>query len=126
MTNEDKAKKVADRIADKIQTSETVNSYGDGDWNNLQSRLDAMYQEIRTGKPAPKPAPKIETQSVFVPNTKPSTQTSIAVHPSQERFNINEAIVDELVEFFEKEKACSFEPNGKPCDHCAMCSSRGF
>jgi len=25
-----------------------------------------------------------------------------------------------------KEKACTFEPNGKPCDHCAMCSSRGF
>jgi hypothetical protein len=34
--------------------------------------------------------------------------------------------VAELVEFFETEKKCSVEPGGKPCDHCSMCSSRGF
>jgi hypothetical protein len=49
-----------------------------------------------------------------------------ADHPSQERFGIEEATVAELVEFFEKEKKCSIDPSGKPCDHCAMCSSRGF
>lgn len=47
-------------------------------------------------------------------------------HPSQERFGIEEATVAELVEFFESEKKCSVEPGGKPCDHCSMCSSRGF
>ena len=47
-------------------------------------------------------------------------------HPSQERFGVEEATVAELVEFFESEKKCSVEPGGKPCDHCAMCSSRGF
>ena len=47
-------------------------------------------------------------------------------HPSQERFGVEEATVTELVEFFESEKKCSVEPGGKPCDHCAMCSSRGF
>ncbi|CAN5873094.1 hypothetical protein BH18ACI4_BH18ACI4_05720 [soil metagenome] len=47
-------------------------------------------------------------------------------HPSQEKFGVEEATVAELVDFFEKEKACSLEPGGKPCDHCAMCSSRGF
>jgi len=47
-------------------------------------------------------------------------------HPSQERFAIEEATVSELVEFFENEKKCSVEPGGKPCDHCSMCSSRGF
>jgi hypothetical protein len=47
-------------------------------------------------------------------------------HASQERFGIEEATVTELVEFFESEKKCSVEPGGKPCDHCAMCSSRGF
>jgi hypothetical protein len=51
---------------------------------------------------------------------------SAASHPSQERFGIEEATVAELVEFFESEKKCSVEPGGKPCDHCAMCSSRGF
>ena len=47
-------------------------------------------------------------------------------HPSQERFGVEEATVSELVDFFQNEKACSLEPGGKPCDHCAMCSSRGF
>ncbi|MDQ3667350.1 MAG: hypothetical protein M3410_12390 [Acidobacteriota bacterium] len=47
-------------------------------------------------------------------------------HPSQEKFGVEEATVSELVDFFEKEKICSLEPGGKPCDHCAMCSSRGF
>jgi hypothetical protein len=47
-------------------------------------------------------------------------------HPSQERFGVEEAAVSELVEFFENEKQCSVDPSGKPCDHCAMCSSRGF
>ena len=49
-----------------------------------------------------------------------------AAHPSQEKFGVEEAAVSELVDFFEKEKACSIEPGGKPCDHCAMCSTRGF
>ena len=47
-------------------------------------------------------------------------------HPSQQRFGVEEATVAELVEFFESEKKCSMDPSGKPCDHCAMWSSRGF
>jgi hypothetical protein len=49
-----------------------------------------------------------------------------AAHPSQERFGIEEAAVSELVDFFEGEKKCELEPGGKPCDHCAMCNTRGF
>ncbi len=26
----------------------------------------------------------------------------------------------------ENEKACAFEPNDRPCDHCSMCTARGF
>ena len=47
-------------------------------------------------------------------------------HPSMEKFGVEEAVVSELVDYFVKEKTCSVEPGGKPCDHCAMCSSRGF
>lgn len=47
-------------------------------------------------------------------------------HPSLDRFGVEEATVSELVDFFQNEKTCSLEPGGKPCDHCAMCSSRGF
>ena len=63
------------------------------------------------GEAAPQPA---------VYNSQP------AEHSSQERFGVEEAAVTELVEFFENEKKCSVDPSGKPCDHCAMCSSRGF
>ena len=49
-----------------------------------------------------------------------------AAHPSQEKFGVEEAAVSELVDFFEGEKRCELEPGGKPCDHCAMCSTRGF
>jgi hypothetical protein len=47
-------------------------------------------------------------------------------HPSLERFGVEEATVSKLVDYFQNEKTCSMEPGGKPCDHCAMCSSRGF
>jgi hypothetical protein len=49
-----------------------------------------------------------------------------ASHPSQERFGVEEATVSELVDYFQNEKTCTVEPGGKPCDHCSMCSSRGF
>jgi hypothetical protein len=49
-----------------------------------------------------------------------------SLHPSQEKFAVAEAIADEIFAGITKEKACTFEPNGKPCDHCSMCSSRGF
>jgi hypothetical protein len=49
-----------------------------------------------------------------------------ATHPSQERFGVEEATVSELVDYFEGEKKCELDPSGKPCDHCAMCSTRGF
>jgi hypothetical protein len=47
-------------------------------------------------------------------------------HPSQEHFNDIGEAVSELVEFFDREKTCTVEPGGKPCDHCGLCSSRGF
>jgi acyl carrier protein len=48
------------------------------------------------------------------------------IHPSQDRFAVAEAVADSVFGIKSKEKACTFEPNDKPCDHCSMCSSRGF
>lgn len=47
-------------------------------------------------------------------------------HPSLEKFAIDEAVAHQSNKFPETEKPCIFEPNGKPCDHCSMCNSRGF
>ena len=84
---------------------------------------------------APQPSISWEdrSQSESQPQFVPATQSpwvrdfgAAPAHVSEERFGVEEAAVSELVEFFESEKKCSVEPGGKPCDHCAMCSSRGF
>lgn len=48
------------------------------------------------------------------------------IHPSGDRFAVLEAVADKIVDGLKKEKACAFEPNDRSCDHCSMCSSRGF
>jgi hypothetical protein len=76
-----------------------------------------------------KQPPALSTTSPWLgrmPSMLGTDSPQTASHPSQERFGVEEAAVTELVEFFEKEKKCTVEPGGKPCDHCAMCSSRGF
>lgn len=46
-------------------------------------------------------------------------------HPSRKRFEIPEGVSNENGDG-ETEKICPYEPTGKPCDHCSMCSSLGF
>jgi hypothetical protein len=87
--------------------------------SELQSRLVQIESKVTAG-------------SVSVDSRSPGRVHSPwlagvnAEHTSQERFGVEEATVSELVDFFQSEKTCSLEPGGKPCDHCAMCSSRGF
>ena len=61
------------------------------------------------------------------PSTIPHSTLRIphSQDPSLDKFNVAEAIADEIFAGIKKEKACQFEP-GKPCDHCSMCNSRGF
>jgi hypothetical protein len=91
-----------------------------------------------SSRPSPKGAPSAvrnsdqtsaDRFSEFMPPTHSPWLSGVyipATHASQERFGVEEATVSELVEFFENEKKCSMEPGEKPCDHCDMCSSRGF
>lgn len=46
-------------------------------------------------------------------------------HPSLDKLSVAEAIADSIFAGITREKACQFEPD-KPCDHCAMCNTRGF
>ena len=59
-------------------------------------------------------------------SSQPAPSAISSNHPSLEKFGIAEAIADAIIDAKSKEKACTFEPNDKPCDHCSMCSSRGF
>jgi hypothetical protein len=82
-----------------------------GTLNDIQNRLTQIETKVNSS------APRLQSPWLAGVN---------ASHPSQERFGVEEATVAELVDFFQNEKTCSIEPGGKPCDHCAMCSSRGF
>lgn len=121
---EDQARLMADRIARRVAASPSSSPSGGGDvvselaamrasLNELQNRLIQIESKIRYEPAAPR------THSPWLAGVN-------ADHPSLERFGVEEATVSELVDFFQNEKNCTLEPGGKPCDHCAMCSSRGF
>jgi hypothetical protein len=80
------------------------------------SEQGTAQQQSQQSKPTTDGVRSPWLSSIYVP----------ATHPSQERFGVEEATISELVDFFEGEKKCELEPGGKPCDHCAMCSTRGF
>src|SRR4051812_26879443 len=65
---------------------------------------------------------KIESEM----NRPTQHQPTAKPHYSAERFTVIEAVADDIAASLSNEKTCSFEPNGRPCDHCSMCSSRGF
>ncbi len=100
--------------------------------NDLQKRLTQIEAKVRESGTASGSASRPITE-VTRERRAPLTHSpwlagvnASVAHPSQERFGVEEATVTELVDFFEKEKTCGIEPGGKPCDHCAMCSTRGF
>lgn len=110
----DQAKLVAERIARRMSGTTDVStelSAIRGTLNEIQHRLTQIESKVRAE------APRVHSPWLAGVN---------ASHPSQERFGVEEATVAELVDFFQTEKTCTLEPGGKPCDHCAMCSSRGF
>ena len=66
---------------------------------------------------------KLVAESVRV---QPAVLETRSDHPSLDKSTIAEAIAGAVIDGKPIEKACTFEPNNRPCDHCAMCSSRGF
>ena len=104
------AQNLAEKIALLLQT-ETPNA----DLNSLQSSLEKINQRLD----------RIESQ-ISVENSKFQFPNSKSFHSSQEKFTNLEDLADEIINDLQTEKACPYEPTGKPCDHCAMCNSRGF
>jgi len=101
-------KKLAERIAKLLETEQQGSDLASvfaslEKINHRLDKLEASYSNPKSQIPMPK-----------------------STHPSQEKFAVLEAVADQIIEGLKNEKACTFEPNGKPCDHCSMCSSRGF
>ena len=99
-------RKLAERIA-KILEAEPQQS----DVATLFASIEKLNHRLEKLEAAVNPQTEIRTQPV---------------HASLDKFDVAEAVADEIFVGIHKEKACAFEPNGKPCDHCAMCNSRGF
>jgi hypothetical protein len=110
MANE-QTQKLAERIAALLQESEN----GADDSAFLRTSLEKINRRLD----------KIESQFA-AQAPPPSIHVSPTAHPSQEKFVNIEELADEIIKNLQNEKACPYEPTGKPCDHCAMCSSRGF
>jgi hypothetical protein len=97
--------------------------------SELQKKLAQLEAKVSLESPESHSRSGSTKSAVQVPSTHSPWLAGVNAslsHPSQEKFGVEEAVVSELVDFFEKEKICSVEPGAKPCDHCAMCSSRGF
>ena len=101
---------LADKIALLLQT-ETRNS----DSHSLHASLEKINQRLD----------QIESQIAFQ-NPKSQIPNPKSNHSSQEKFTNLEELAGEIINNLQTEKACPYEPTGKPCDHCAMCNSRGF
>ena len=122
----DHAREMAERIARRVGGAAARPKDGDivselaavrATLDQLQNKLVQIESKVGSSAPTAVAAPRVQSPWLAGVN---------ANHPSMERFGVEEATVSELVDFFQNEKACSLEPGGKPCDHCAMCSSRGF
>ncbi len=101
---------LAEKIARLLQT-ETQNA----DFYSLQLSLEKINRRLDL----------IESQ-IANQSLKSEIRNIKSVHSSQEKFTNLEELADEITNNLQTEKACPSEPTGKPCDHCAMCSSRGF
>jgi hypothetical protein len=122
----DQARRIAERIAKRVAApSSSVTGGGDisselaamrASLGELQNRLIQIESRVRG----------VSTSGSEVPQMHSPWLGGVNAHPSQERFGVEEATVSELVDYFQSEKTCTIEPGGKPCDHCSMCSSRGF
>lgn len=148
-TNQDQAREIAERIARRVSgssssSSSTAQQPGSevssqlaavrAGINDLQRKLAQLEATVSSSSSEPIPQQTTVQQVSNSPQRAGLTTHSPWLaginnsysHPSEEKFGVEEATVSALVDFFEKEKLCSVEPGGKPCDHCAMCSSRGF
>ena len=148
-TDQDQAREIAERIARRVSgSSSSSSSTGRQQGSEVSSQLAAVragindlqrkLAQLEAAVSSSSAEPNVRQSSPPQGSTSPQRAGPVThspwlaginssySHPSEEKFGVEEATVSALVDFFEKEKLCSVEPGGKPCDHCSMCSSRGF
>ena len=149
-SEQDRVRELAERVARRLGDAPRAEGAAGDDLaalraslHEIQRRLAHIESHLKHGEDcaqgASKPAARPDDSAArgssasHSPAQTPARSTWLsgtyvpaASHPSQEQFaGLGEA-VSELVEFFENEKTCTVEPGEKPCDHCGLCSARGF
>ena len=154
-SEQDRARELAERVARRLSDAKREQGEGSGGGElavmraslaEIQRRLAHIESHITHGEDCgdgalqSNDARSLRDSSSTSSNNNPSstaqtqprstwlsgTYVPATSHPSQEQFEGLGEAVSELVEFFEREKTCTLEPGGKPCDHCGQCSARGF
>ena len=137
----DQARLIAERIAQRVSQQPVTTREKSSRMSDISAELSAMRASLeqlqhklvqieakvtRSGEGGYSQPPATTPRVPLTHSPWLAGVNAMSIHPSQERFGVEEATVSELVDFFQNEKTCSVEPGGKPCDHCSMCSTRGF
>jgi len=152
-SEQDRVRELAERVARRLgdATREQAGAEGSGGGElaavraslaEIQRRLSHIESHITHGEDCGHGARQSDdagsastsSSTSSTRNTSPQARSTwlsgtyvpVTSHPSHEQFEGLGEAVSELVEFFEREKTCTLEPGGKPCDHCGQCSARGF
>ena len=120
--NPDHARELARRIAARLSSNSSASSGAPADLSALRSTLSEIRQRLDRieAQIAPAGNTSAPPTAAYSPWTPPAQDASL------DRFDVEEAAVADMVDYFEATKKCDMEPGNKPCDHCSMCSSRGF
>lgn len=110
---QDKVQKLAAQIAALLQEDEKKPD----DFAVLRTSIDKISERLTNIEEKLETSPMRPSSFILHPSQS---------HPSQEKFQNLEELADKIINSYQNEKACPYEPTGKPCDHCAMCNSRGF
>lgn len=100
---------LAERLADPLQGNDQRSD------EFLHSSLEKFNERLKNVE-----------QILSLQNPQSAIRSPQSNHSSQEKFLNLEELAAETINGLKDEKACPFEPAGKPCDNCAMCNSRGF
>ena len=152
-SEQDRARELAERVARRLGDAPREQAGGEGSGGGelaamraslaeIQRRLTHIESHLTHGEDCGHGAPpSSDARSTATSSSTSSTRNAASQtrstwlsgtyvpaisHPSQEQFEGLGEAVSELVEYFEREKTCTLEPGGKPCDHCGQCSARGF
>jgi hypothetical protein len=121
-TAPDHARELARRIASRLEANKAAPAgIAPSDVAGLRDLLAQVSRRLDQIESTIAPVGATAPTGAYSPWAPPA-----AAHASLEKFDVEEAAVAEMVDYFESAKKCDLEPGGKPCDHCSMCSSRGF